>query len=250
MEQILLVLESWWWAAPAAVAAGAVGYAGLTTRSRRARRLELDASRHEEAQAHRALAVARAQLSAARAQVLSARSRSGGLIASPAIASARRDLQNAKRLVRSASLELRASRTRVRASAARWHAASRAEPLPIEGLFAAHDAVTARWMEYETDVAKAIAYPQLTDPGDPATLAFLRVQREAQRLRPGSARDRISPQQFIDYRAAVTAMSNAVDEAERQAGAAPVHPTLPGRALPRPGVWPVPGRLERPPASG
>ena len=108
----------------------------------------------------------------------------------------------------------------MRATIAQYHAATAADPLPIERLFAAHDAVVARWMAYETDVAKALAYPQLSDTRQPATLAFLRAYREAQQLRPASARERIPPEQFLAYRDAVRALEAAFDEAERQAGAA------------------------------
>lgn len=257
MEPILLILESWWWVAPAAAGAGAATYAGLTTQRRRARRLELDAARHEETAAYRALVAAKAGVSDAQAKVLAARAGSGrvtlgaSLIESaldatglagpvggdPATAGARRRLQEAKLAERSASLALRASRARLKAAMAQYHATSKADPLPIEKVFAAHDAVIARWMAYETDVEKALAYPQLTDASRPATLAFLRAQREAQRLRPASARDRIPPQQFVEYRAAVQALADAFDEAERAAGAAP------RPAAPRPGLWPLPDWL-------
>jgi hypothetical protein len=53
VEPFLLILEGWWWVAPAAAGAGTAAYAGLTMKSRRARRLELDAARHEEATAYR-----------------------------------------------------------------------------------------------------------------------------------------------------------------------------------------------------
>ena len=58
VEPVLLFVESWWWIAPVAAGAGAAGYAGLTTNRRRARRLELDAARHEERRAYRELVAA------------------------------------------------------------------------------------------------------------------------------------------------------------------------------------------------
>jgi len=260
VEPLLLIVEGWWWIVPAAAGAGTATYAGLTTRRRRARRLELDAARREESHAHRAWIAARARVSDAQANVLAARATSGSpsfgpalleaaltgtpLMGSPETIEAKRQLQAAKLAERSASLALRASRTRVKATAAHYHAASSADPLPIEKLFGAHDAVIARWMVYETDPTKAIDYPQLSDARHPATITFFRAQREASQLRPATARDRIPPQQFLDYRDAVRALEAAFDEAERQAGAAERPPR------PRTGVWPVPGwRPTRPPAS-
>jgi hypothetical protein len=237
----LLFVESWWWVAPAVAGAGAATYVGVTTKSRRARRLELDAARREVSLAYRALISARAGVREAQANVLSARAASGppalgsAWLGSPATIEAKRRLQEAKRAEKSASLDLRARRARVRATSAQYHAASTADPLPIERLFAAHDAVVARWMAYETDVAKAIAYPQLSDTRQPATLAFFRAYREAQHLRPASARERIPPEQFLAYRDAVRALESAFDEAERQAGAAEPRPSAPRQV-----IWPVP----------
>jgi hypothetical protein len=238
---ILLFVESWWWAAPAAAGAGAATYAGVTAKGRRARRLELDAARREVSLAYRALISARALVREAEANVVSARAASPtpalgpAWLGSPATIEAKRQLQEAKRAVKSASLNLRARRARVRATTVQYHAATSADPLPIERLFASHDAVVARWMAYETDVAKAIAYPQLSDSREPATLAFFRAYREAQQLRPASARDRIPPEQYLAYRDAVRALEAAFDEAERQAGAAAPQP-----AAPRTVIWPVP----------
>lgn len=214
MEPILLVIESWWWVAPATVAAGAGAYGALTTGRRRARRLELDAARHEESRAHRALVAAKAQVRSAQADVLSARARSG---VSAAPIDAKRALHSAREAEKSASFELRASRARVKASYAQYRAQSTAEPLPIERLYAAHDAVNARWLSYETDVDKALAYPAVTDPRHPATVTFLRAQREAQFVRPTPGR-RVAPAQFVAYRTAVAELDAALVEAERQAG--------------------------------
>jgi hypothetical protein len=241
---ILLFVETWWWAAPAAAGAGAATYAGVTARGRRARRLELDAARREVSLAYQALIATRARVREAQANVLSARAASGSpaftdaLLGTPATMEAKRQLMEAKRAQKSAALLLRARRVRVKVFSAQYHSASSADPLPIERLFAAHDAVVGRWMEYETDIAKAIAYPQLTDSRQPATLAFLNAYREAQRLRPASARERIPPEHFLAYRDAVYALQASFDEAERQAGAAQSPP-----ASPKTAVWPVPAWL-------
>lgn len=237
---ILLIVESWWWVAPAAAGAGAATYAGVTARGRRARRLELDAARREVALASRALISARVRVREAQAAVLAARASSApptlgeALLGTPATAQARRALQEAKLAQKSAAMVLRARRARVKATTAQYHAASSTDPLPIERLYRAHDAVVARWMDYETDPAKAIAYPQLSDTREPATLAFLRAYRAAQDVRPASARERIPPEQYLAYRDAVAALEAAFDEAERAAGAAP-RPTAPPT-----GIWQMP----------
>jgi len=213
VESILLVLGAWWWVAPVVVGAGAASFAALTTRRRRSRRLELDAARHEESQAYRALVAAKARVRVAQADVLSARSRS----ATPAAAQAKRELQAAKQSEKSASLALRASRSRVKAGRAQYSASASKDPLPIERLYRAHDAVNSRWLEYDTDIDKALRYPQLTDPRHPATVVFLRAQREALNLRP-LLPDRVTPEQYLDYRIAVNALEVALIDAERQAG--------------------------------
>lgn len=211
MEPILLIVATWWWIAPAAAGAGAATYAGLTTRSRRARRLELDAARHEESQAYRALVAAKARVRSAQADLMTAKSRS------PLATGARRELQVAKEAEKTASLALRASRSRVKAGYSQYRAATTRDPLPIDRLYAAHDAVNSRWLAYETDVDMALAHPQMTDTRHPATVAFLRAQREALTKRP-MLRERVTPEQYLEYRVAVRDLEAAFDEAERRAG--------------------------------
>lgn len=213
MEPILLIVSSWWWVAPAAVGVGAASYAGLTTRGRRARRLELDAARHEESHAYRELVAAKARVRAAHADLLAAKAHGAAAQA----AGARHALQSAKQSEKSASLALRATRSRVKGVRAQYVSASSRDPLPIDRLYASHDAVNARWLAYETDVDKALAFPQLTDTRHPSTVAFFRAQREALARRP-MLRDRVTPQQYAEYRAAVQALEAALTEAERRAG--------------------------------
>ena len=220
METILLVVSGWLWIVPAAAAAGTVTYVGLTTRGRRARRLELDAARHEESQAYRELVTAKARVRTAHADVMTAKARA----ATPLAAEARRELQIARQSEKSASLALRASRSRVKAGYSQYRAASPHDPLPIERLWAEHDAVNTRWLSYETDVDKALKYPQVTDSRHPSTVVFLRAQREAIAKRP-TLRDRVTPAQYVEYRVAVRALQAALVEAERQAG-------VPGTAPP------------------
>lgn len=87
----------------------------------------------------------------------------------------------------------------------------------LEKLFAEQDAVTKRWLEYELDVAKLIAFPAMSDGRQPLTAAFLRAKRVADRLRPASATAKVTPQELAEYRAAVTDYEVAFDLAERDA---------------------------------
>lgn len=87
----------------------------------------------------------------------------------------------------------------------------------LEKLFAAHDDVTHRWLEYELDVSKMIAYPAMSDGRQPLTAAFLRAKRVADNARPASAKAKVTPEQLAEYRAAVTDYEVAFDLAERDA---------------------------------
>ena len=248
MEPLLEFLAVWWWTAPTAVGLGAVGYTGLTTGRRRARRLALDAARHEEGTAARMLMAARARTRSAQAQALTAQAqRSSPSPGVPSVSEARRELQRARQEQKSAALELKASRTRVRAERARLHVAT-GDALPLAQLVREHDAVLSRWIEYETDVETALAFPQMTDARHPSTAAFLHAQRDAQWLRPAAPTARMSPADFVAYRNAVRDLERAFTAAEDDAlrasarrGVAsgpPTRVTAPRTARPRtdPGV--------------
>lgn len=216
MEPVLIFLGAWWWVAPAVAGAGAVGYSAMTSGKRRARRLELDAARHEQRTAYLALQTARIDSRDARANVLLAKSRRDPG-AGYALAEARRMLQATKQAERGAALRVRAQRDRVRAALFRYRATGRDAPLPLEHVLARHDAVTARWLEYETDAAKALSFPQMLDAKHPSTYAFLRAQRDAQQLRPASSLARLTPEAFAAYRDAVAQMEAAFTVAESDA---------------------------------
>lgn len=87
----------------------------------------------------------------------------------------------------------------------------------LERLFATHDAVTARWLEYELDVAKIIAFPAMSDGRQPLTAGFLRAKRIADGLRPPSPKARLTKEQLAEYRNAVADFEVAFDIAERDA---------------------------------
>lgn len=87
----------------------------------------------------------------------------------------------------------------------------------LERLLSAHDAVTARWLEYELDVGKVISFPAMSDGRQPLTAAFLRAKKVADRLRPPSPKARLTHEQLREYREAVTDFEVAFDVAERDA---------------------------------
>lgn len=87
----------------------------------------------------------------------------------------------------------------------------------LERLCAAHDAVTARWLEYELDVAKLIAFPAMSDGRQPLTAAFLRAKKVADRLRPEVHGRRPTREEVTEYRDAVTDYEVAFDVAEQDA---------------------------------
>lgn len=62
----------------------------------------------------------------------------------------------------------------------------------VARLFSEHDEITARWLDYELDVAKLIAFPAMSDGRQPLTAAFLRAKKTADALRPASADARVS----------------------------------------------------------
>ncbi len=135
----------------------------------------------------------------------------------PLLPDARHRFSVAKDREWSASLNLRAARSRLKAAQVQYQLRTTDAPLPMAALVARQDAVTARWLAYETDPAKALSYPQMLDAQHPATLAFLRAQRDAQELRPTSANDRVTPETYVAYRNAVTAAETAFEAAERDA---------------------------------
>jgi hypothetical protein len=84
-------------------------------------------------------------------------------------------------------------------------------------LFAEHDEITARWLDYELDVAKLIAFPAMSDGRQPLTAAFLRAKRTADALRPASAEAKVTEQQVSEYLDAVGAYAVAFEVAEKDA---------------------------------
>jgi hypothetical protein len=145
-----------------------------------------------------------------------------GAIGSAMDRSARRRHERRLELIR-AKGELKAAQVAARtapvATASEPKAITRPSPLPdqIEKLFAVHDGVTARWLEYELDIAKLIDFPAMSDGRQPLTAAFLKAKRIADRLRPASATTKVTADQLAEYRDAVTEYEVAFDLAERDA---------------------------------
>jgi hypothetical protein len=225
VEPILLLAAELWWVAPAAAGAGATGYAIVRRRGTvNGRRLGYDAARLELRRAQldaRAAAdaarVARADAARVAAEKAAARADAA------ALASARRALRDAQLASRAAVARVKVSRVRVSTERSAMTAGGM---LPLERLRARHDALLARWMEYETDPARAIAFPGMSDGRQPATAAFLAAVERARDARP-RADSRVSAEEFGLYRAAVDDLERAFDVAERAARGEQVQPELP-----------------------
>lgn len=122
-------------------------------------------------------------------------------------------LKHAEQDARAAAADVRARRVQLNVARAEIPLASKPERYPVARLRRAHDAITARWMEYETDPAKLIAYPSMSDAKDAATAAFLGASRHAQDLRP-AAGARITTAEYAAYRDAVAQLERTFDVAE------------------------------------
>ncbi|WP_119696342.1 hypothetical protein [Microbacterium halotolerans] len=87
----------------------------------------------------------------------------------------------------------------------------------IRRLMDTHDEVSRRWLDYELDVAKLIAFPTMSDGRDPRTAAFLRAKKVADGLRPASPEERVDAETYAEYRDAVHDFEVAFDVAEQEA---------------------------------
>lgn len=216
---MLALVAEWWWIAPAGAGAGALGVVGVRRSRPTGRRLELHAAVHDVRQAQDAVTRSRADLKIARAELLRSQAeQSAARVGLGAVLEAKRRVQAAERGVKVAVAELKARRASVQAARATLPP-SRAplEAMPLGRLRAEHDRLTARWIAYETDPAKAIDYPAMSDASSPALQVFLREQRLALELRPASVDARMAPGEFAAYRDAVRRATHAFDAAEHAA---------------------------------
>lgn len=220
MDPLTLAAELWW-IAPTAIGAGTATAIGLRRHrsSTSGRRLAFDAARHDVREAQQEVALRRHAVKIARAdhaRLVAERTASRSTTAD--MASARRALKQAEHDVKAAAADLRARRVHLSVARAEIPAASQSERFPVARLNRAHDAVTARWMDYETDPAKLIAYPAMSDSKEPATAMFLSASRQARELRPETGA-RLTTEQFAAYRDAVAQLERTFDVAEHTAKA-------------------------------
>lgn len=215
-----MLAAEWWWIAPTVVGAGAVTAVGVRRRGRTSgRRLAFDAARDDLKEAQYVAAERRRAVKLARAEHARLVAERTAAHASTAdVASARRVLKQTEQDARAAAADARARRVHLKVARAEIPSASKRERYPVARLHRAHDAITARWMDYETDPAKLIAYPSMSDAKDPATAAFLSASREALDLRPAIGA-RITTAEFAAYRDAVAHLERAFDVAEHTAKA-------------------------------
>lgn len=213
-------IAEFWWIGPTVIGAGALGWLGVRhQRAENARRLEYDAARHELRDARKTASAGRVAVRVARADLARAQAeRTASRATSADVAAARRELQRAQREANAASAAVRSRRARVSAArVALPRSAADPTALPLSRLMAAHDAVTARWLEYETDPAKLIAFPTMSDGRQPQTAAYLAQRTATQRLRPASPQARMTPEAFAAYRDAVHGLTRAFETAEAEA---------------------------------
>ncbi|MFJ4173574.1 hypothetical protein [Microbacterium sp. NPDC089696] len=227
MDPLLLVAE-WWWLAP--VAAGGVTAGAITMRRRSmksGRRLAYDAARHELRQAQQHAVERRMAAKLARAEYARIVAERSARRATPEqVAGAKRMLREKENDAKAAVADVRAKQVRVSAARAAIPAAS--APRPLERLQAEHEAITARWMRYETDAALQIAYPAMSDVKQPATAAYLRAAGHAVDARYAATAS-ATPAEYAAYRDAVAELERAFEAAEHaarvQAGEAPATAT-------------------------
>jgi hypothetical protein len=219
VDPFWVLAAEFWWVAPTAVGAGALGVMGVRrgAAGARGRRLAYDAARADLREAQRLAAERRMAVKVAGAEhARIAAERAASRASAEQVAAARRALRQAEKDAKAASADVRVRKARVKATAADIPSASAPERMPLARLHAAHDAVIARWVDYETDPAKAIAFPSMSDAKDPTTAAFLDASERARDLRREMP-ERPAPSEFSAYRDAVAQLEHAFDVAERNA---------------------------------
>ena len=220
MDPFFALAAEFWWIGPTVVAGGAASFAGIRYgRRQRARALEYAGAKHELTVARVRLLTARAQAKNAQAAMLVAKSaRQSGRGSIGEIEAARHAVGEAQRELRSAQTGVRGRRVQVKAARDLMRRMPRGdEHLPLARLVAEHDAVLSSWMAYETDPAKAIAFPTMSDARVAATAALLTAMDTARWLRPRPGKPTLTPEEFARYRRAVTELEAAFHTAEAAA---------------------------------
>ena len=77
-----------------------------------------------------------------------------------------------------------------------------------------HARTDSRWLDYETDIAKLLDFPMMTDMRQPLTIDFHRARSRADLLRPATVEDLVEDRNGrLDYRDAVHEYAAAFDVA-------------------------------------
>jgi hypothetical protein len=219
VDPLWAMIAELWWIVPVTTGAGVIAMLGLRhQRAVDARRLEYDAARLELHDARARAWSTRSALKLARAELMRVQAeRAAGRSSVAEVASARQGLALAQRDVRASSADVRLRRARV--SAARAGLAATTDPAhrPLAQVMAMHDDITQRWLAYETDPARLIVFPGMSDGRVPATAVYLTARAEAQRLRPASPQARMTPLEYVAYRNAVTELARTFESAEQVA---------------------------------
>lgn len=88
----------------------------------------------------------------------------------------------------------------------------------VSRIVAEHDRTDARWFEYETDIAKLLDFPMMTDMRDPLTVNFHKAKHRADLLRPDRVEDLVGDRDAqLEYRDAVHDYLSAFEVAEAEA---------------------------------
>lgn len=214
-----------WWVTPVVMGGAAVGFAAKRRHGVTGKRLGYDAARLElrRAQQESRIAadnarVARAEATRVNADRAAARTDAG------AVSAARRALREAQLAAKAANARVKAARARL--SAERTAMTTGGEP-PLQRLRVRHDAVLARWMQYETDPAKVLAFPAMSDARIQTTADFLAALQVARERRPTGEGVRFTASDYGAYRDAVERLERTFDIAERAVRGEPRQPDVP-----------------------
>lgn len=208
-----------WWIVPVTTGAGVMAVAGIRhQRAADARRLEYDAARLELHDARARLWSVRSAEKIVRAELARSQAdRQAARATSADVAAARRRVAAVQRDLRAAAADVRVRRMRVSAARAGLSVMTDPADQPLARTMARHDDIVQRWLAYETDAARRIVFPGMSDGHVPETAAYLTARVEAQRLRPPAPQARITPIQYVAYRNAVDELARTFELAEERA---------------------------------
>ncbi|SJN27922.1 hypothetical protein FM104_05795 [Microbacterium esteraromaticum] len=214
MEPFWTLAAELWWIVPVVGGTGAALFAVFRRHEVvNGKRLGYDAARLELRQAQEDAKTATVSARVARAEAARVHAdRAASRADAAAVATARRVLREAQLQSKAAAARVKAGRARV---AAERTALSAGGLRPLDRLRGRHDAVLARWMEYETDPAKILAFPAMSDGRHPVTASFLAALQDARDRRPHTDGARFTASDYGAYRDAVERLERNFDAAER-----------------------------------